>query len=75
MDGRQVEQRHFDVLAAVKSAMRIPVAVKLSPYFSATTDMAHRLDVAGAGGLVLFNRFLQPDRQPESRKWASSQSA
>jgi dihydroorotate dehydrogenase (fumarate) len=66
VDGHEVEQRHLDVLAAVKSAVNIPVAVKLSPYFSATADMAHRLDAAGAYGLVLFNRFLQPDIDPET---------
>ena len=66
VDGRAVEQRHLDVLAEVKSAAGIPVAVKLSPYFSATADMAHRLDAAGADGLVLFNRFLQPDVDPET---------
>ncbi len=66
VDGRAVEQRHLDVLAEVKSAAGIPVAVKLSPYFSATADMAHRLDAAGADGLVLFNRFLQPDIDPET---------
>ena len=43
-----------------------PVAVKLSPYFSATGDMARRLDDAGADGLVLFNRFLQSDIDPET---------
>jgi dihydroorotate dehydrogenase (fumarate) len=65
-DGAGVEQRHLDVLAAVKSAATVPVAVKLSPYFSATADMVHRLDAAGADGLVLFNRFLQPDIDPEN---------
>jgi dihydroorotate dehydrogenase (fumarate) len=66
VDGTAVEQRHLDVLAEVKGAATIPVAVKLSPYFSATADMAHRLDAAGADGLVLFNRFLQPDIDPET---------
>jgi dihydroorotate dehydrogenase (fumarate) len=66
IDGSAVEQRHLDVLAEVKGAATIPVAVKLSPYFSATADMAHRLDAAGADGLVLFNRFLQPDIDPET---------
>jgi dihydroorotate dehydrogenase (fumarate) len=66
VDGTAVEQRHLDVLAEVKSAATVPVAVKLSPYFSATADMAHRLDAAGADGLVLFNRFLQPDIDPET---------
>ena len=66
VQGSAVEQRHVDVLTEVKSAATIPVAVKLSPYFSATADMAHRLDAAGADGLVLFNRFLQPDIDPET---------
>ncbi|MBV8292402.1 MAG: dihydroorotate dehydrogenase-like protein [Mycobacterium sp.] len=61
IDGRQVEQRHLDVLACVKSAVEVPVAVKLSPFFSSIGEMAQRLDQAGADGLVLFNRFLQPD--------------
>lgn len=64
--GRDVEQRHLDILAVVKDAVTVPVAVKLSPYFSATGDMARRLDEAGADGLVLFNRFLQPDIEPET---------
>jgi dihydroorotate dehydrogenase (fumarate) len=63
--GRDVEQRHLDVLARVKDAVTIPVAVKLSPYFSSTGEIAHRLDVAGADALVLFNRFLQPDVDAE----------
>jgi dihydroorotate dehydrogenase (fumarate) len=61
IDGRQVEQRHLDVLAQVKGAVEVPVAVKLSPFFSSIGEMAQRLDQAGADGLVLFNRFLQPD--------------
>ena len=65
-DGREVEQRHLDVLARVKEAVTIPVAVKLSPFFSSTGEMAQRLDDAGADGLVLFNRFLQPDIDPET---------
>jgi dihydroorotate dehydrogenase (fumarate) len=61
VSGRDVEQRHLDVLARVKDAVDVPVAVKLSPYFSSTGEMALRLDEAGADALVLFNRFLQPD--------------
>ena len=64
--GRDVEQRHVDVLARVKDAVSVPVAVKLSPYFSSTGEMALRLDEAGADALVLFNRFLQPDIDPET---------
>jgi dihydroorotate dehydrogenase (fumarate) len=64
--GRDVEQRHLDVLASVKDAVSVPVAVKLGPFFSSTAEMAHQLDEAGADGLVLFNRFLQPDIDCES---------
>jgi dihydroorotate dehydrogenase (fumarate) len=59
--GSLVEERHVEILSAVKSAVEIPVAMKLSPYFSSFGDMALRLDAAGADGLVLFNRFLEPD--------------
>ena len=61
MSGHAVEERHLAILAAVKGAVGIPVAVKLSPYFSSVGNMAVRLDASGADGLVLFNRFLQPD--------------
>jgi dihydroorotate dehydrogenase (fumarate) len=63
---RDVEQRHVDVLLRVKEVVNIPVAVKLSPYFSSTGEMALRLDEAGADSLVLFNRFLQPDIDPDN---------
>jgi dihydroorotate dehydrogenase (fumarate) len=65
ISGREVEQRHLDVLQRVKAAVTIPVAIKLSPYFSSPGEMAQRLDQGGADGLVLFNRFLQPDIDPE----------
>jgi dihydroorotate dehydrogenase (fumarate) len=61
ISGRDVEQRHVDVLRRVKDAVSVPVAVKLGPYFSSIGEMACRLDEAGADALVLFNRFLQPD--------------
>jgi dihydroorotate dehydrogenase (fumarate) len=64
--GRDVEQRHVEILTTVKAVVQVPVAVKLSPYFSSTGEMAMRLDKAGADGLVLFNRFLQPDIDPEA---------
>lgn len=57
----EVEQQYIDILRAVKSVVTIPVAVKLSPFFSNMANMAKRLDEAGANGLVLFNRFYQPD--------------
>jgi dihydroorotate dehydrogenase (fumarate) len=66
ISGRDVEQRHIDILRKVKSAVTVPVAVKLSPHFSSTGEIAMRLDQAGADGLVLFNRFLQPDIDPET---------
>jgi len=59
--GPDVEQVYLDVLQDVKASVRIPVAMKLSPYFSSFPNMAHRLDQAGADGLALFNRFYQPD--------------
>jgi dihydroorotate dehydrogenase (fumarate) len=64
--GRDVEQRHVDILRRVKDAVSVPVAVKLGPYFSSAGEIALRLNEAGADGLVLFNRFLQPDIDPES---------
>jgi dihydroorotate dehydrogenase (fumarate) len=64
--GREVDQRHLDILTRVKAAVTVPVAVKLSPYFSSTAEIATRLDEAGADGLVLFNRFMQPDVNPET---------
>jgi dihydroorotate dehydrogenase (fumarate) len=56
-----VEQTYVDILEAVKRVARIPVSIKLSPFFSNMAHMAKRLDEAGADGLVLFNRFYQPD--------------
>jgi dihydroorotate dehydrogenase (fumarate) len=64
--GREVEQRHIDILGRVKDAVTVPVAVKLGPHFSSVGEIALRLDQAGADGLVLFNRFLQPDIDPET---------
>ncbi len=61
LDGRAVEQRHLDVLRAVKGVVTLPIAVKLSPHFSAIGDLVRQLDQAGANGFVLFNRFYQPD--------------
>jgi dihydroorotate dehydrogenase (fumarate) len=57
----EVEQTYLDILKAVKAEVTIPVAVKLSPFFTNFANMAKRLDEAGANGLVLFNRFYQPD--------------
>jgi dihydroorotate dehydrogenase (fumarate) len=57
----EIENVYLDILRAVKLAVHIPVAIKLSPFFSNTANMAKRLDATGADGLVLFNRFYQPD--------------
>lgn len=61
MTGAQVEQMYLDLVRDVRASVRIPVAVKLGPFFSAMAHMAHRLDHAKADALVLFNRFYQPD--------------
>ncbi|MBN2103113.1 dihydroorotate dehydrogenase-like protein [bacterium] len=59
--GDQVEQLYTVLVKDVTSSIKIPVAVKLSPFFSAAANMLKRIDQAGAKGLVLFNRFYQPD--------------
>jgi dihydroorotate dehydrogenase (fumarate) len=57
----EIEQTYVDIVWAVKSAISIPVAIKISPFFTNVANVAKRLDDAGADGLVLFNRFYQPD--------------
>ena len=59
--GSAIEETYIDIVRTVRSATKIPLAVKLSPYFSNFANMAERFDVLGADGLVLFNRFYQPD--------------
>ena len=66
MTGAQVEMMHTELVEEIKASIRIPVAVKLGPYFSATPNMMVKLDAAGVNGLVLFNRFYQPDFDLES---------
>jgi dihydroorotate dehydrogenase (fumarate) len=66
LSGAQIEQGYIDILRAVKDSVNIPVAIKLSPFFSNMANMAMRLTEAGANGLVLFNRFYQPDINLES---------
>ena len=61
MTGALVEQTYVDIVRTMTSSVKIPVAVKLSPFFSNMANMAKRLSDAGAKGLVLFNRFYQPD--------------
>jgi dihydroorotate dehydrogenase (fumarate) len=64
--GETIERRTLHMLAAVKGWIRIPVAVKLSPFYSSLAHFAGRLAGAGADGLVLFNRFYQPDIDTEA---------
>ncbi len=59
--GGAIEETYVDTVRTVRAATKIPLAVKLSPYFSNFANMAHRFDALGADALVLFNRFYQPD--------------
>jgi dihydroorotate dehydrogenase (fumarate) len=65
LSGRDVEDRHVEIVRQVRAAVDVPLAVKLGPYFSSVGEMALRIVDAGADGLVLFNRFLAPDIDPE----------
>jgi dihydroorotate dehydrogenase (fumarate) len=67
MTGAEVEAMYLDVLRDVRGSVSIPIAMKLSPYFSAIANMAACLAGSGADGLVLFNRFYQPDLDLDSR--------
>jgi dihydroorotate dehydrogenase (fumarate) len=64
--GVSIEERIVGIFKGVKAAVKIPVAVKLSPYFTSLPNMAAQLEAAGADGLVLFNRFYQPDIDVEA---------
>jgi dihydroorotate dehydrogenase (fumarate) len=66
--GSEVERRGLQVVHAVKELVKIPIAVKLSPFYSSIANFAHRLDEAGADALVLFNRFFQPDIDVEQQE-------
>src|SRR5688572_9972505 len=66
MPGNEVEDLYVEILTAVRQAVTIPVSVKLSPFFSSVAYMASRFAAYGADGLVLFNRFYQPDFDLES---------
>ncbi len=59
--GSEIEKIYLDIVKAVKSTVKIPIAVKMHPFFSSTSFMASELSKAGADGLVMFNRFYQPD--------------
>lgn len=61
MTSETVEQRYVEIVKLVRETISIPIAVKMNPYFSSIGNIAHRLQIAGADALVLFNRFYQPD--------------
>ncbi len=65
--GMELERRFLTLVEAVRREVHIPIAVKLSPYFSSLPNMARRLREAGADALVLFNRFYQPDFDPDTK--------
>ena len=66
MTSAEFEQRALDLISAVRSAISIPLAVKIGPYFSAPANFSRRIVEAGADGLVLFNRYLHPDIDVET---------
>src|SRR5262249_26848546 len=66
--GAEVERRGLEVVRAVKELVRVPVAVKLSPFYSSIANYARRLDEAGADALVLFNPLYQPDLDVEQQE-------
>ena len=69
---QEIEQSYCELVRDIKNQVRIPVAVKLSPYFTAIANMCRQLDLAGVDALVLFNRFYQPDFDVETREVAQS---
>jgi dihydroorotate dehydrogenase (fumarate) len=70
-NGADIESELYEVVEAVKAQVSIPVAVKLSPFFTSTANVAQELAQKGANALVLFNRFLQPDIDPETETISS----
>ena len=65
LDGAALERRYEEIVRSIRETVRIPIALKLSPYFTSFAHAARRFDQLGANGLVLFNRFLQPDIDDE----------
>ena len=61
MSSSEVEHRYLNIIESIRNAVKIPIAIKLNPYFSAMGNMSLRMQQAGANALVLFNRFYQPD--------------
>jgi len=71
LPAERIEQDHLDVVASVRAAVSIPLAVKLSPSYTNVCNIARRFAAAGANALVLFNRFYQPDIELETRRTVS----
>ncbi len=71
VSGDEVEQRYIDLVRDVREVVSLPLSVKISPYFSSPANMANKLIKAGANGLVLFNRFVQPDIDLETMQMVS----
>jgi dihydroorotate dehydrogenase (fumarate) len=65
LPGAKVEEMYCDLISHVKASVRIPVSIKVGPFFTAFANVAKKLDEAGADGIVIFNRFYQPDFDPE----------
>lgn len=65
---QEIEQSYCELVHDIKNQLRIPIAVKLSPYFTAMANLCRQLDLAGVDALVLFNRFYQPDFDLEKRE-------
>jgi dihydroorotate dehydrogenase (fumarate) len=74
LPGAEVERRYVEAVAGIKAAVKIPVAVKLSPYFTSLANVVAQLQQTGVAGVVLFNRFLQPDISLERMAPASVMS-
>jgi dihydroorotate dehydrogenase (fumarate) len=68
LPGSVIEQRYCDIVTEIRQQLRIPLAVKIGPFFTSIPDIARRLDEAGADGIVIFNRFYQPDFDLEALK-------
>ena len=70
--GTEIENRYAEIVTAVRETVKIPIAIKLAPYFTSVAAVAGRFDEIGANGLVLFNRFYQPTIDIEERRIVTS---
>jgi dihydroorotate dehydrogenase (fumarate) len=69
IDGKSIEERQVEIVKSVRQAVRIPVSVKISPFYTNTLNFVKRIDEAGAGAFVLFNRFFQPEIDTEKESY------